>query len=242
MSMPDRLLDDRLARAAKELQELEASLMHTRYPAEHPDFKDWHRRLGSLLVQEFYGIWPHTQFNAIRFNVSRRRQPLLGPVQVDDSEEMAERAATVFHRGVAGALRHLNDVRGNLRQIPRGSPYADRPRTQEGPGSSVINIDHMSNSQLQQRTDGSSQSTTVSADSTPALDLVLNELRAFAAGLDDDRRRQDLEAQTLTVQAQIGAPEPSKGIIREALGRAQSIVEAAAGGKHLIDALGELIR
>ncbi|MGH3008398.1 MAG: hypothetical protein ACRDLM_03195 [Gaiellaceae bacterium] len=93
----------------------------------------------------------------------------------------------------------------------------------------VLQIGSMTNSQIQQGTSGSVQ--TLAPLDVESLRGLTNDLRALITELDLEREEEEeFYAELVTIDAQLASPRPKPAIIRESLGSARRIIEAAIGG------------
>jgi len=116
----------------------------------------------------------------------------------------------------------------------------------------LLSVAHMENSQIQQGTSQSSQEINFSEALKEELARFLHTLRTELekSELDPDDR-QDIDAETATIEAQLSSRVPKPTIIKESLSSLKTILEGAVAGllttgvekqiPALIDALGKLI-
>jgi hypothetical protein len=96
--------------------------------------------------------------------------------------------------------------------------------------NNIININHMTGSQIQQGTSQSTQMITVSNIDSETISTFINEFNNKLPELQlDVENQKEAEADISTVEAQLKSPKPKHSIISECLKSLRSILENAAG-------------
>lgn len=99
------------------------------------------------------------------------------------------------------------------------------------PPVNIINIHHMEGSQIQQGTIGSIQQGTFSIENEKQLSEFIKLLKTKLHELEISRvDKSEIEADVLTIEAQIKSSRPKTGIIRESLKSIKRILEGASSG------------
>lgn len=93
------------------------------------------------------------------------------------------------------------------------------------PAVNIINIHHMSQSQIQQGTTASSQVTTLPIDFKKVANFI-NLLKSSIPDLSlQEKQRLEIDAEIATVDAQLSSPHPKQNILMESLQSLRRILE-----------------
>lgn len=116
-----------------------------------------------------------------------------------------------------------------IRQVEEALSHPERP-THYFPAVNIINIHHMEGSQIQQGVTGSNQSGTFEFknknDIAKFIDLLKPKLADLRLGPEEE---SEVQADIVTIEAQLSTSRPKPTILKESLLSIQRIVEGAAG-------------
>ncbi|WP_232463561.1 AbiTii domain-containing protein [Tumebacillus avium] len=92
-------------------------------------------------------------------------------------------------------------------------------------------IGSMTNSQLQQNADNSTQTSTVNSDSVKKEEIIslIGEVKKLLEEIGDQDKKDELAAEISVLESQANSPKPKKGIIGEAMKSIRNIAEGTTG-------------
>jgi hypothetical protein len=103
--------------------------------------------------------------------------------------------------------------------------------TQHFPPITIMNIEHMDNSQVQIATQNSSQIASSGFMDTQAINTFISNLRTQLSELElEPDKHQEAESEITTIQSQLTSPNPKPSIIKESLKSLRVILEGVAAG------------
>lgn len=159
-------------------------------------------------------------------------------IGLKNGEEDQARAAANYLEGeglihvervMGGFPGYVRLTHGGLREIEDAIRQPDSP-TQHFMPINVLNVGQMIGSTIQQGTIESSQTLNIGSEGIEKLRTFIKQL---SLSLDELPLKKDvrgeLNAEVLTVEAQLTSPKPKISIIREGLSSIKRILEAAAG-------------
>jgi hypothetical protein len=135
------------------------------------------------------------------------------------ADYLFEEGLIEFDMGNGFSIKHNGVV-----QIEAALTTPDRP-THYFPPVNIINIEKMSNSQIQQGTIQSTQSVTSSGVDLNSVSTFIQSLHEILPSLElESGRLSEIEADTRTVESQLNSPRPKINVIRDCLNSIHEIL------------------
>ncbi len=123
-----------------------------------------------------------------------------------------------FALGGAIKITHYGVV-----QIEEALSNPEKP-THYFPPINIIYVHTMNNSQIQQGTQNSSQSLSITQNEKDRIVELIKEIRNHVSSLPDENKK-DIEGDLETIEAQLKTSSPKKSIIKESLNSLRNILE-----------------
>jgi hypothetical protein len=129
-----------------------------------------------------------------------------------------------------------------VRQVEAALSSPERATHYFPPVVNILHVQSMVNSQIQQGSHSSTQSVAITQSQITSLQEYVSTLRSKIPelGLRPDLA-SELDSDAATVEVQLASANPKRGIIKESLSSARTILEGAAGNLIASDLLGKLI-
>ncbi len=110
-------------------------------------------------------------------------------------------------------------------QVEEALSHPESP-TQYFPAINYIHVESMNNSQIQQATQGSTQTLNLNASEKVQIEEIISEIKSAIPSLNlSPQTQQDLNGEIITLEGQLQTSKPKKSIIKEALISLKTILE-----------------
>ena len=126
-------------------------------------------------------------------------------------------------------------------QVVETESDPDTP-TDQSPSISIIAIDKMIGSQIQQASPEATQVVAIGEDRYEELKEIIQSLKDYIDQLGiEPQQKDDLQAEIQTIDAQMSSSKPKAAIITECLGSIRVIIEGATGSLLASSLLGKIV-
>lgn len=122
------------------------------------------------------------------------------------------------------------EVENSLENPTVASEYFPISENSSQPVNYHLHVGNMHNSQIQQGTQSSNQSMSITENDISEIKELVKNITKYIDDIGlNDAHKSELEAQVATLNGQLCSSQPSNGIISEVLGSIRRVVEGASG-------------
>jgi hypothetical protein len=123
----------------------------------------------------------------------------------------------------------ISVTHSGILEIEQAHLKPDEP-TQHFPAGNVINIGTMTNSAIQQGSNGATQTFALDESKVPDILSIVELVKSSISELNLEKTKEnDMQAELDTISAQLKSSVPKKSILKESLHTVRNILEGAAG-------------